>query len=38
LTEAEQVISKIGELVTKEAAAEAAAEEAAAEAAKKKPE
>jgi large subunit ribosomal protein L25 len=34
LTEAEQVISKIGELVTKEAAAEAAAEEAAAEAAK----
>jgi large subunit ribosomal protein L25 len=34
LTEADQVISKIGELVTKEAAAEAAAEEAAAEAAK----
>jgi len=34
LTEPEQVISKIGELVTKEAAAEAAAEEAAAEAAK----
>ena len=34
LTEPEQVISKIGELVTKEAAAEAAAAEAAAEAAK----
>jgi len=34
LTEPEQVISKIAELVTKEAAAEAAAEEAAAEAAK----
>ena len=34
LTEPEQVISKIGELITKEAAAEAAAAEAAAEAAK----
>jgi large subunit ribosomal protein L25 len=34
LTEPEQVVSKIGELITKEAAAEAAAAEAAAEAAK----
>jgi large subunit ribosomal protein L25 len=34
LTESEQVVSKIGELITKEAAAEAAAAEAAAEAAK----